>query len=82
MTGYYAGDNFCRKRRQYHTMRIRKTGQAKALHMLNRLKSFQNTMDHQDLLTIIFKNHCYLFVTHFTSIKVQVTLSVNNVRFH
>ena len=81
MTGYYAGDNFCREKGAISFIANKETGQAKALHMLNR-SLLQNTMDHQDLLTIIFKNHCYLFVTHFTSIKVQATLSVNNVRFH
>ena len=33
-------------------------------------------------LTKFLRIHCYLVVIHITVIKVHVTLSVNNVRFH
>jgi hypothetical protein len=62
MSGYYAGDNFCRKKGISY-IAISETGQAKALHMLNRIKVLTKSMDQSGSLNHFFY---HLFVTHFT----------------
>jgi hypothetical protein len=64
LSGYCARNNL-RENSPYQTLRIRKTGQAKTLHMLNRLKNPSEYNVFQEPLNQVFKNTllsaCYSF---------------------